>query len=80
MYIYICIYINIYINIYIYIYIHIYIYIYIYIFIYHLPRVIVHVPPFINHLKITLKALLKQRLNHFIVQSFSYYLLKASAW
>ena len=33
--------------------------------------VIIHLPPSINHLNITLKVLLKQKLNHFIVQGLS---------
>ena len=36
-----------------------------------LPPVIIHLPLFIGDLKITLKVLHKQKLNHFIVQGFS---------
>ena len=36
-----------------------------------LQRTIIHLSPFINHLKITLKAMLKQKTNHLIVQSLS---------
>ena len=46
-----------------------YIYIYIYIYINYLPPVIIHLSPLINHLKINFKVLLKQKLNHFIIQS-----------
>ena len=50
-YIYICIYIYMYICIYIYLYI--YIYIYVYIYIYYLPPIIIYIPAFVNHFKIT---------------------------
>ena len=40
----------------------------------------IHFPLIINDLKITLKAVLKEKLNHFIVQSFSEPLLNTSAW
>ena len=33
--------------------------------------VIIHLPPSINHLNITLKVLHKQKSNHFIVQGLS---------
>ena len=57
MYIYIYIYTYIYIiYIYKYIYIYIYTYIYVYIYIYYLPSVFIHVLPFINYLKMTLKV------------------------
>ena len=36
-----------------------------------LPHTIIHLSLFINHLKITLKVMLKQKSNHFIVQSLS---------
>ena len=45
---------------YIYVCMYLYIYIYIYIYINYLPLVIMHVPPFIYHFKVTpLKVLLK---------------------
>ena len=34
-----------------------------------LPPITINSPPFINHLKITFKVLLEQKLNHFIVES-----------
>ena len=40
-------------------------------YIYYLPHTIIHLSPIINHLKIALKIMLKQRSNHFIVQSMS---------
>ena len=44
-----------------------------------LPHTIIQLSPFISHLKITLRVMLKQRSNHFIVQSLSQHPLKASA-
>ena len=40
-------------------------------YIHELPPITMHLPLFINHLKITLKVLLKQKSHHFIVQSLS---------
>ena len=41
------------------------------IYIHYLLRITIHLPPFINHLKITLKVTLKQKkINHFIVPKF----------
>ena len=37
----------------------------------YLPPVIIHLPLFIDDLKVTFKVLLKQKFNHFIVQGFS---------
>ena len=47
-------------------------------YIHQLLTIIIHLSPFINHLKITLKVMLKQKSNHFIVQSLSQHPLKAS--
>ena len=44
-----------------------------------LPHTIIQLSPFISHLKITLRVMLKQGSNHFIVQSLSQHPLKASA-
>ena len=35
------------------------------------PHILIHPQPFLNHLKITLEVILKQKSDHFIVQSFS---------
>ena len=60
--------------------IYIYIYIYIYMYIIYFPPVIIHFSPFINDLKITLKVLLKQKSNHFTVQSLPHHPFKATTW
>ena len=51
-----------------------------FIYINHLQVVVMYLPPFINHLKITLKVLLKQKSKHLIVQCLSQHPLKASTW
>ena len=60
-----------YIYMYVCMYVCICMYIYIYQYITYLPPVIIHLLLFINHLKISLKGLLKQTSNHFTVQSLS---------
>ena len=42
-----------------------------YMYINYYPPVIIHFPPFISHLKMNIKVLLKQKPNHFIIQSLS---------
>ena len=51
-----------------------------FIYINHLQVVVTYLPPFINHLKITLKVLLKQKSKHLIVQCLSQHPLRASTW
>ena len=49
-------------------------------YIIYFPPVIIHFSPFINDLKITLKVLLKQKSNHFTVQSLPHHPFKATTW
>ena len=45
-----------------------------------LLHIIIDLSPYINQLKITLKIILKQKSNYFIVQSLLWHPLKASVW